>query len=59
MDFYKYPYAEVRSRNIGYVNANEKGEKIDISMKKMTESMQKNIRENNNAVESDKMISYD
>lgn len=59
MDFYKDPYAEVKSRNIGYVNANEKGEKIDISMKKMTESMQKNIRENNNAVESDKMISYD
>lgn len=28
-------------------------------MKKMTESMQKNIRENNNAVESDTMISYD
>lgn len=58
-DFYKDPYAEVKARNIGYVNANEKGEKINISMKKMTESMQKNIRDNNNAIELNHALKYD
>ncbi|WP_042720139.1 GLPGLI family protein [Flavobacterium sp. B17] len=58
-DFYQDPYAEVKSRNIGYVNANEKGEKIEISMKKMTESMQKNIRDNNNVIELDQALKYD
>ena len=58
-DFYKDPYAEVKTRNIGYVNANEKGEKIDISMKKMTESMQKNIRDNDNSIELDQAVKYD
>lgn len=59
LDFYKDPYAEVRTRNIGYVNANEKGEKIQLSMKKMTESMQKNIRDNDNFIELDHIIIYD
>jgi GLPGLI family protein len=58
-DFYNEPYAEVKARNIGYVNANEKGEKIDISMKKMTESMQKNIRDNDNSIELDQAVKYD
>lgn len=58
-DFYNDPYAEVKARNIGYVNANEKGEKIDISMRKMTESMQKNIRDNDNYIELDRAVKYD
>jgi GLPGLI family protein len=55
-DFYNEPYAEVKARNIGYVNANEKGERIDISMKKMTESMQKNIRDNDNSIELNQAV---
>lgn len=58
-DFYNDPYGEVKARNIGYVNANEKGEKIDISMKKMTESMRKNIRDNDNSIELNQAVKYD
>ncbi|WP_185289514.1 hypothetical protein [Chryseobacterium lactis] len=45
LSYYKDLYAKVKTRNIGYVKANEKGERIEMSMKQMTENMRKNIRD--------------
>lgn len=59
LSYYKDPYAEVKTRNIGYVNANEKGERIEMSMKQMTENMRKNIRDTYNPIELDQAVKYD
>lgn len=59
LNYYKDPYAEVKARNIGYVNANEKGERIEMSMKQMTENMRKNIRDTYNPIELDKAVKYE
>lgn len=58
-DFYFDPYSEVKARNIPYKTVDQNENTISISMKHMTENLQKNIRDTYNPIELDKAIKYE
>ncbi|MFS4472187.1 GLPGLI family protein [Chryseobacterium sp. T20] len=57
-DYYSDPFAEIKARNIKYKVTDEKGNPVEMNLKQMTESIQKQIKENNNPIELNHKVNY-
>ncbi|CEJ69052.1 Protein of unknown function (Porph_ging) [Chryseobacterium oranimense G311] len=57
-DYYNDPFAEVKARGIKTKVGDTNGNTLDVSFKQMAESIQKQMKENNNPVELDKRVEF-
>lgn len=58
IDYYNDPFAEIKARNIKTRIGDANGNPVNISFKEMTESIQKQMKEDNNPIELDKAVKY-
>ncbi len=57
-DYYNDPFAEIKARNIKYKVGDMNGNPIDMSLREMTENIQKQMRENNNPIELNHKVDF-
>lgn len=58
LDYYNDPYAEIKARNIKYQIGDTNGNPISMDLRTLTKNIQKQLKENNNVIELDKLVSY-
>ncbi|MGC4128202.1 MAG: GLPGLI family protein [Bergeyella sp.] len=58
MDYYQDPFAEVKARNIKVQAGDANGNPVEMNFKQLTETIQKQIRENNNPIELNHKVDY-